>query len=72
MKTDQLKPYNVMQIDGLTVKQIIAFAEKKFDLHKYMPDYKKPRQPDRQWLCNLSKFTMLLTIVVNTKIGTEF
>ena len=45
-----------MQIDGLTVKQIIAFAEKKFNLHKYMPDYKKSRPPDRQWLCNLSKF----------------
>ena len=66
-KKNYLKWKNVIvikipQYKGLTVKDIIKFAETQVDVHSYLPDYEYDKVPNREWLCN----------IVNTLIPKDF
>ena len=47
---------------GLTVKDIVEFAETQVDLNSYLPDFEYNKALNRDWLCN----------VINTLIPKEF
>ena len=49
-------------IKGLTVKDIIEFAETQVDDHSYLSDFEYDETPNREWLLN----------IVNTLIPSEF
>ena len=44
---------NVPQYEGLTVKDLMKFAETEFDIHKFLPEYDYHKDPNRSWLCNI-------------------
>ena len=38
---------------GLTVKDIIEFADAHVDVHSYLPDFEYDKAPNREWLWNI-------------------
>ena len=59
-------------LPGLRTSDIVEFAEKHVDIRSYLPEYKKPRFPSRQWVCNLGKLKKVCDNVVATLIENEY
>ena len=52
----------VRQYKGLKVSDILKFAASKTNINKYLPEYDYPKEPNREWVCN----------IVNSLISEEF
>ena len=53
VKWSEVKVINIPQYEGLTVNDLIKFAESEFDIDKFLPEYDYDKVPNRTWLCNL-------------------
>ena len=62
IKCDDVKVTKVPQYKGLTVKNILKFARDQMNIDKYIPEFDYPKEPNREWLCN----------IINTLLHDEF
>ena len=62
IKCSEVIVVNVPQYEGLRVRDLIKFAEREFEIHKFLPDYDYHKEPNRDWLCN----------IINTVISDKF
>lgn len=40
----------VPHLEGLRVKEILAFARERADIDCFLPDYEYDKEPNREWL----------------------
>ena len=52
----------VPQYKGFKVSDILKFTVTKTNINKYLPEYDYPKEPNREWVCN----------IVNSLIPEEF
>ena len=62
LKCNRVSVIKVPHYTGLTVKDILSFAESKTNIHEFLPDFEYDKLPNREWFCN----------VVNTLIHDDF
>ena len=59
---DKVAFIKVPQYEGLTVKNILKFAQLHINIFDYIPSYNYDKDPNREWICN----------IVNSLIPSEF
>ena len=59
---DKVTVIKVPQYEGLTVKDILKFAQLHINIYDYIPKYNYDKDPNREWKCN----------IVNSLIPSEF
>ena len=59
---DKVTVIKVPQYEGLTVKDILKFAQLHINIFDYIPSYNYDKDPNREWICN----------IVNSLIPSEF
>ena len=47
VKWSEVKAINIPQYEGLTVNDLIKFAESEFDINKFLPEYDYDKVPNR-------------------------
>ena len=62
VKCSEVTVIKVPQYNGLKVRDLIRFAESKFSIDKFLPEYSYHKEPNREWLCN----------IINTLVNDEF
>ena len=62
LKWKDVTVIKVPQYKGLTVRNILRFADSKFHVTNYLPDYTYAKEPNREWVWN----------VINTIIPGDF
>ena len=50
VKLSEVEVVNVPQYEGLTVKELVQFAESEFNIDKFLFDYDCRKEPNRSWL----------------------
>ena len=53
LKCSGVKVVKISQYEELRVKNILKFAENLVDIDSYTPKYDYPKEPNREWLCNI-------------------
>ena len=62
IKWEEVKVIKVPQYKGLTVRDILNFANRNIHIDRFLPKYEYLKDPNREWLCN----------VINTIIPEKF
>ena len=53
MKRDAVKISSVPVIEGLTIEELLKYAERVEKVKRYVPDLKEWVHVDRKWLCDI-------------------
>ena len=48
-----VKVTKVPQYKGVTVRSKLKFSRDQINIDKYIPEYDYPKEPNREWLCNV-------------------
>ena len=50
---ENVKVIKVPQYKGLTVRDILNFANRNIHIERFLPEYDCLKDPNREWLCNI-------------------